>query len=228
MVEVEVKTDGDKIRPAALPVLLPEDILKYLIGECSIPLNDEACEAYWEHFESVGDEQALSSRTFRLLEQKPVIPLGIHGDGASMGLIGGPQEKIMGWFLNLPLYRPRATRLSRYLLFSVENNKVVDLERTIDPLLRCVVDSLNRCTETGVLGRRFLASELRGDQAWWKYLFDHKSWWKATAICYRCEATTRSGPTNYVNYNGWQGTQRSTIRFVLEELPARVSHFEVN
>ena len=224
LVEVEIKNDTDGIEHGQIPCMRPEDILAHLIGKCGLKISDRLCERYWSHLESVQDEVAVTSRDYRRAAGEAVWPIGLHGDEASMGLISGPYEKIVGVWLNLPLFRPKSSRMSRYLLFSVESHRIVDFPRTLNPVISYIVDSLNRCTEAGVLGRRFIVSEIRGDQAWIRSLFQHKSRWTAVSVCFRCRADTRSGPLNYASYDGWIPTRRTTRQFLMDELPQEMSH----
>ena len=221
---VAVKNDDGSQGIAFIPVQLPHKVLQYLLSDCDLPIDDLLVMGYWQHLEEVGDEMALTSKSFRQMAGLPVVPLGVHGDDASMGLQNAPHEKNTGFMMNLPLYRPKSTRLSRFLIFSIENHKIWNLELTIYPLLAEVVKSLNLCTEVGVLGRRFLVTELRGDQSWYKYLFQHKSWWKSTFICFRCGASSKH-PNNYVSYDGWVSSKRSTQQFLEFELPKEMCNF---
>lgn len=66
--------------------------------------------------------------------------------------------------MSVVLYRPRSTRLSRFLLFSIEQDKVVSVEATIYPVLELIKESCNRLTRDGVHGIHCVVSEVRGDQ----------------------------------------------------------------
>ena len=222
MVDVEIKR-GDEVAPGVIPCLLPQDVLAWLL-KCKLTISNKLCREYWQHLENVQDEVAVFSHQFRSMLDNEAWPLGLHGDEAAIGLVSAPFDKIIGVFLNIPLFRPKSTRLSRWLLFAVENTKVASVQQTLNPVLAKIVESLNFCTENGVLGRRFVVTELRGDQAWFRYLFVHKSWWKATEICFRCKATTKQTSCNYCLYDGWEGTCRTTEEFVAEELPDNYSY----
>ena len=141
-----------------------------------------------------------------------------------MQINNAPYDKVAGVFLNLPLFRPKSSRLSRYLLFALEINKVISAQETYYPLLAKIVESCNFATEHGVQGRHFLLSEFRGDQLWFRQLFQHVSWWKSLNVCFRCRATSDpDSPLNYLlngSENGWETTCRSTNDFLLEELPS--------
>lgn len=216
-VSVFLKEADGSCCPATLPVQLPHKLLDFLFTSCGLVIPDEVVNRYWNHLEQVNDEMAVTSANFRRLAGKPVIPIGLHGDEAAMGLINGPHEKIIGFSLNLVLFRPRATRLSRFLLFAVEQQKVWSLQDTIYPMLNAIVESLNRCAEHAVASRRFLVIEIRGDQVWIRYMFQHHSWWKRNEVCYRCDASCK-GPISYLNYDGWLPSKLNTDDFVAREL----------
>ncbi len=193
----------------------------YLIGSCQLKISDGALNAYWSHLESVNDLWALSTKEWREAVGR-VWPLGLYGDEACMGLITDPYNQIYGIFMNVILFRPKATRLARYMLMSVESDTIQSVEDTLFPILELIVESFNKLTEEGIEGTRFLVSEIRGDQAFFRYLFKHKSWWRSTEVCFRCSATAKQSPLNYAIYeapDGWNTTCRTTREFIQSELP---------
>ena len=218
LVPVKMKNPDDSEQEVQLPVLLPHKILEYLILECGFHIDDQLVRKYWQGLEESQHELAVKTGHFRRLVDKPVLPLGIHGDEASMAIISAPYDKIYGVFLNVVLFRPTTTRLSRFLLFSVDSSRVWSLEDTMYPLLEEIKNSLNFACETGVAGRRFLVSELRGDQAWFRYILRHRSWWLTREVCFKCKASIDGGHNCYTNYDIDLGP-RTTEQFILEELP---------
>lgn len=201
-------------------VLLPGTIMEYLISECGLSLSDQLVQKYWSHLEAMQDEWALSTSLFRHNAGSSVWPLGFYGDEAVVGLQGNPQLKVLGLWMSVVLFRPRATRLSRYLLFVIESDNVMSLEQTIFPVLQCITDSYNQLAETGACGRRCLVAEIRGDQLFHRFIFKHKSWWRKLTLCFRCKAQADSGPLGYTNPEcRWRGTMRDTNQFIREELP---------
>ena len=185
-------------------------------------MRPEVLENYWNRLDGVGDDWAASTRSFREAAGR-VVPLGFYGDEAVIDLINAPTNKIHGLTLNIPVWRTSSTRLSRFLLRSIESDKIVSVEKTIFPVLQLITDSFNKLAEEGVNGLRFLVSEIRGDQVFFKSLFQHRSWWKATEVCFRCKATVKPGRLNYCNDyaadGGWRATSRSTEEFIVFELP---------
>ena len=93
MVDVELKTGEDEIVTTAVPCILPEQILEFLLTKCDLDIDERRCQQYWDHLERHNDEVAVDSKQFRNLQDKQVYPLGIHGDEANMGIISQPYSK---------------------------------------------------------------------------------------------------------------------------------------
>ena len=181
-----VKTPDGGVGTMELPVLLPFDILEYLINECGLRFHNDLLASFWGHLDLVGDEWAKSTADYRRRAPGQVWPLGLYGDEAVVGLINNPFLKVVGLFLSIPVYRPSATRLSRFLLFAIESDKIKSYPETLFPVLEAIVASMNRLTEVGIGSKRFLCSEIRGDQGFFKQVLRHKSWWKDSFVCFRC------------------------------------------
>lgn len=214
---------GDK-GEESLPLHLPFDIVNYLICECHLDIDNCLLSNFWSHREAVGDNWALTTHEFRRVAGV-VWPLGFYGDEAAMGLVLAPTNQVFGLFLNFPLFRPKSTRMSRYLIWSIESDKILSIEETVYPVLAEITASFNKLTETGVRGIRFLLSEIRGDQVFFHMIFKHKSWWKATNMCFRSKAIAGPGPFSYCKYelsrsnDNWNSTLRSTDDFIVLDLP---------
>ena len=163
MVTVPTKNQDGSLGESRIPMQLPHKVLDHLLT-CGLEISDRKVNKFWSHMESVGDSWTLSTKQFRDACAEPVWAVGLYGDEACMQINNAPYDKVAGVFLNLPLFRPKSSRLSRYLLFAIETTKVVSAQETYYPLLTKIVESLNFATETGVQGRHFLLSEFRGDQ----------------------------------------------------------------
>lgn len=213
-----VKMSDGSIGTMELPALMPFDVLEYLINVCGLRLDDKVLASFWGHLDKVGDEWSKSTADYRRGVPGQVWPLGLYGDEAVVGLINNPFLKVVGLFLSVPLYRPSSTRLSRYLLFAVESDKIVSFPETVFPVLRAIVVSMNRLSETGIGSTYFLCSEIRGDQGFFKHILRHKSWWKDSFICFRCRANIKSGRSNYLRYDGWTNTRHTLESFFETEL----------
>ena len=224
LVSVKVKNQDESTAQLSLPVLLPQDLLEYLVVECKLRVKPSLVTNYWKLLEVAGNEVAVRSQELRQQCSRPIWPLGLHGDEACMGIQSAPYDKIVGVFLNIVVFRPTATRLSRYLLFSIDSSRILTVEDSIFPLLEAVTNSLNHVCEVGVdNGRqRFLLTELRGDQVWFRQIFRHRSWWLAREVCHRCCASINEAAVNcYTKYKDFTNVfpPRTTEEFVLEELP---------
>ena len=221
-VQIKAKQPDVTVASMELPVLLPHHIVEHLL-ECGLDISSQLVGSFWKHLERVGDEWALLTRPFRIASESSVWPIALYGDEASMMFHNAPSHKIIGVFLSLPLFRPKCARLSRYLLFSIESSKVVDVVSSLYPAFEAIVASCNLLAEQGVQGRRFLVSEIRGDQMWIRNLFRHRAHWVSHEVCFRCKA--RADTTSNLRYtkydfsnDGWHTTRRSTYQFILEEL----------
>ncbi|CAK9009441.1 unnamed protein product [Durusdinium trenchii] len=194
--------------------------MDYLIGSCHLPIDDLLLNKFWSHLDSVQDPWALSTSDFRKAAGANVIPLGFYGDEACIGLVTDPYNQIYGLLMSVVLFRPTSTRMSRFLLCSVDSHRIESAEGTFYPVLEKITESFNRLSSEGVHGRRCLVSEIRGDQAFFKYMFKHESWWRHTNVCFRCRATSKPTPLNYCIYesaDGWNTTCRSTQQFIEEQ-----------
>ena len=222
-VKVGIKLENETEGETTLPVLLPFDVMKYLLVECKFKIDQDLLTNFWMHLETVSDNWAMSTKAFReACGSQEVWPLGLYGDEAVMGLVNAPTSQIFGLYMNAPLYRPKSTRMSRYLLFSVEIDKISSMEKTVFPVLQVITESFNKLTSVGIGNVRFLLSEIRGDQVFFRSIFKHKSWWTCTQMCFRCHASAHPGPLHYMNYDGnssWTSTLRSTEEFLVDELP---------
>lgn len=217
MITLPIKTPDGSPGTLPLPVQLPFDVMTYLVKTCSMTIKDEVLNSYWRHLDQMRDEWSLSTHEFRQSAGK-VWPLGLYGDEANIGLINAPFLKVWGVFMSVILYRPSSTRLSRYLLFSLESDKLLSFEDTFYPILEAITVSMNRLASEGVDNIRFLCGEVGGDQSFLEAVFRRKARWKDTQVCFRCRASIRPGDSNYLLYDSWRPTVRTTAEFILEEL----------
>lgn len=212
---------------------LPHRVLEYLLTSCKLEMRDDLIQAWWDHLDSINDVWASSTRVYRRAVGETVVPVGLFGDECDMSFQNAPNSAIYGVFLNLPFFRPKSSRMTRFLLFSIESSRVwkADLRQTFDPVMSAIVWSINQTTERGCAGRKFLCSEIRGDQVWIRALFTHASYWKANSVCFRCRATSKPTDMNYMLYSsptGWETTLRTTEQFLMEELKLPWSAFVVH
>ena len=197
-----------------LEVVDPHQLVSYLFNQCGLHIDDDKVQAFWQHHRAVkspfmdvytgGDSH---------------IPLGLYGDGARARQIAyQAPEKVIGIFLNLPLFRPRSARHARYLLFSIDEELCFG-RKTLNAVYNRLTWSLNHLfrgrwpthgpggeqltsPNAGSLvtpdGKEFALVEHRGDWSFMKWVFGLKSSWKAgtnAPVCYQCRAYGK-GPLN--------------------------------
>lgn len=233
-INVPVKMSDGSSSLEELPLQLPHHILEYLFNTCKLEIEKQSVLDYWNHLDSVGHSFAKSSKEFREARGSgQVVPIGLYGDSACLGLVNQPMAKVLGLFLNIVLFRPTSTRMSRYMLWSIYEDKIVSMEHTVYPVLEEIVESCHKAAAQGVNGMYFLTSEIRGDQMFFSDIFRYKSRWTSNDVCYRCKASSKNPELIYTHYpgasddqSGWAGTLRSTEEFILEELTSPLSFSE--
>lgn len=158
---VKEKLSGDDFTtmPMRIPVFLPEHILAFLFGKLGMVISSDAVTKFWSHARTYDCPWKDAS------PHGNHIPLGLYGDAAKFAPTG---EKIIAFFLNVVLWAPRSSRMSRWLLFSLENDHCLGAD-SINPLLVPITESLRRCFQGIDVGGRtmhFSVCELRGDWEW--------------------------------------------------------------
>ena len=223
------------------PVLFPHRIIAYLFNECKLQIPVEALHDFWD--------EAISNKVPGAdISCRHRIPLGFYGDAAQL-LTRVRKEKITCFFLNLPLFRPRSIRCSRFLLWVCDTDKLFR-NRTVNSLLRWLVWSFNSLfvgvhpshrpgnrslseaeqkragqpiTEQGLV---FQVTELRGDWEHFKSLWAFRSSWKAINICFRCPAKSKCQNSGLLYWNDsldseWSKSEYNTDEFISQMLPDR-------
>ena len=146
-----------------VPVLLPHHILQYLFETVGLRISAEALTQYWAHCKEFCPwaSAAVFDGTH--------LPLSIYGDSARYGQ-GYDMSKVTGCFMSLVLWRPKSTRMSQFLLWSL-NAQLSLGSRSHNPLYLVIVKSLNAAfngetPEGGRLPYKFCVTQLKGD---WEY-----------------------------------------------------------
>ena len=193
---------------ADLAVLDPITLVTYLWDEIGIEVGMEAVQQYWQHHRSHQAKWALHSQA-----PDTTMPLGLYGDSVKIRSTYYGLEKTVGVFLNAPLFRPRTSRCSRWLLFACQE-ELLYKHHTLDCVFKFLTWSLNQLFlgkypvhgfNGSPLSRRQLAragqwvckarwcfqvTEIRGDWVWHKQVFRFKSSWKAgsnASVCFKCK-----------------------------------------
>ena len=175
-----------------------------------------------------------------------MIPIGFYGDSARVDTRFG-SEHVLCFFMNVVLWRPRSVRWSRFLVMTIEEERLTT--ETIPAILRRVVWSLNHAffgfyPEEGHLGQnlegdalrkagqpltrqrfRFQCTELRGDWSFHKKLwkFAQNTHWNGENVCHLCPAKgiSTSWSQLYWNLETPDFTDFSLVQFVAERIPMR-------
>ena len=222
-------------------LLEPHSILAYLM-DSGVSIPQETVRQYWDFARERGQPWARYSPA-----SSDHIPVGIWGDSATVFTEFG-RYKIVAIFLNLPLWRPKSVRYSRFLLFTIEADKMVDY-KTLLPIWRHIVWSLNisfsgtwpTCGPSGeaLVGRhgrdkagtslcqsgaKFCCTEIRGDWAWLKETFRFPACsWNALKVCYRCTARSNLHTLYYHHDSAygkhWLGKEFNLVQFLNERTP---------
>ena len=235
----------DKKSPTGLsvetyPILHPHRVLSYLFDVVKIEIDTAKLHNFWDHAISVGEPWAVSSPATR-----EHIPLGVHGDSARLWTVY-QVEKQMSISLNLPLFRPRSTRFSRFVLITCPSNKLYK-NRTLNAVWKRLVWSINACfdglnptvgvgrvaltgpdalragTPMTAKGLKFCLTEIRGDWEFHRDCWRPTAAWNATNICIHCPARA-SGPDPYLYYNtpednsSWDKEEFGLDEFVAKRL----------
>ena len=223
-------------------MLDPHSVVAYLLNTIGVQIPAEDVAAYWDHARAHGE--AWVTHHPATVQH---IPLGLYGDEARFSTTFS-QDKVLGIFLNMPLWRPRSIRASRFLLFGLEEHKLYK-NFTLDAVFRRIVWSINLLFD-GVLpqvdhagkpiprashgpicrdGSVFALTELRGDQLFHKQIFRWKvSWtWTSLKVCHKCEAQSRGTHQLYYHWDNWTSTEfQSFQEWLAERMPnAHIRHW---
>ena len=192
------------------PMLFPHRIMGYIFDVCQLDLPQDAISKFWDDAIAGGEPHADQDSRHR-------IPLGFYGDAAQL-ITKVKVEKLLCLFCNIPIFRPKSIRFSRFLIWSCDVSLLYK-NRTLNTILRWVTWSFN-CLYAGTYpttrpGNRplepheveragtwltrkklqFQVYELRGDWEFHKMLWQFRCSWKGgvnVGICFRCPAMTRT------------------------------------
>ena len=223
-------------------VLEAHSLIRYLIDECGLAIDESAVHRYWDVARKRGVPWAVSHPASR-----NHIPLGLYADSARVDTEFG-QYKVIGIFMNLPLFRPKSTRYSRWLLWSSREDKMYR-HHTLNRIYARVTWSMNLLFD-GVMprtgpsgeplplsqsqlagapicraGHVFACTELRGDWLYHKQCFRFTASWSGHTICFKCTAR-RVGHAEdlYTNVDSaakWLQEEFDTVDCLALRMPTR-------
>ena len=203
-----------------VPVLLPHMVLAYLFDKVGVEISSDVLRGYWSHckrFCAWARDDTLDGSH---------IPVTLYGDTARYGQ-GFDQSKVTGCFLSLVLWRPKSTRMSQWLLWSLSAGLSLGW-KSHNPLYLAVVKSLNACfdglTPSGQpLGRKFCVTQLKGDWEYHAQTWRLERFWKKRFICWRCDAENHSLARHSMidvmsDSPSWRATEFSHNAFVVRAM----------
>lgn len=227
---------------ATYHLMYPHEIIAHLFNS-GINIDKEAVRHFWRMSKANLEPWALFSKA-----SESHIPLGLYGDGATVTFRCGKQESVLGLFMDLPLWRPKSVRASRFLLCVIEEAKLWKWH-TLNLILREVVWSFNlldtglhpsvgmqggelppdmlKVANTNICknGNVFTVTEIRGDWSWMKKIFRFHASWQGRSTCHLCAAKS-VGPYSDRYYNfesaSWE-TDRgeyTLAQFLNTEMPS--------
>eukprot|EP00435_Cladocopium_sp_Y103_P028115 s1292_g7.t1 len=213
------------------------------MDEAGIEIPPEKLEQYWRTAKTCGEAWA---QNVEAEEWRTLVPIGLYGDSARVDTRFG-HEHVLGFFLNLVLWRPRAVRWSRFLIFSIPEERLTS--ETIPAVLRRITWSANHAfygyfPKEGHLGQnlsgpalrkagkaltsqflRFQVSELRGDWSFHKKIwrFGNNTHWNGENVCHLCTAKGISNEWSDLYWNIESNNHHTftLTEFLAERLPAR-------
>lgn len=225
MVELPVLNTKSIETTMRFPLLQPHRVLDFLFTETDLEIDQQNLVDYWKHLHEMNVPWASRfDATF--------VPIGIYGDEARYGVdFTINQDKITCIFLNICLWRPRSSRCSRWMLFSIASDRIAG-PKTLHVVWQKIATSINLAfwgkDEHGkpiARNKRFVLAEIRGDQAWHHDVWRHKNWWKKREVCWQCDAVSslRRGVGSLYYEIGdsasWQRTHVNTIGFLSHGCP---------
>lgn len=201
------------------PILFPHRIMSYVFNECHLDIPKVDINRFW-------DDVMAGGESFADEESRDRVPLGFYGDAAQL-ITKVRIEKQLCFWMNIPIFRPRSIRYSRFLLWSCDASLLYK-NRTTNTILRWLVWSLNwlyhginptsrpgnrplSAAETQRAGtwithqrHQFQVVELRGDWEFHKMIWQFCCSWKAgvnLGICFRCPAMAKARDPGLLYWN---------------------------
>ena len=208
------------------PIMDVHDTLSYLMGPGKIKISVAERQKFWRTSRANGE--AVSQD----VPSDEMYPIGLYGDSATAKTKFG-QESILALFLNIPLFRPRSVRWSRFLICAIPEDRMTS--RTLPMILRRIAWSCNHAyygkfPDQGPAGEplhgeaarragtaltadldRFQVSEFRGDWSWQKRVFKFdKAHWNGAEVCHQCDAKGITDNRREIFWNIEDNTHRDS------------------
>ena len=158
----------------------PHEVLEYLFDTCGLSIPQHVLKNYWQNYTNL---QLPGSPPH---DDKLRVPLKLFGDDAQFNQQG---DKLLGFIISIPLWRPRAARNSRFVTAAIPIDLSVGYP-TLQPILSRIVWSLNQAFEQELPKTKwsFQVTEVGGD---WKYIreafFMRTHWNSNEHFCHFCK-----------------------------------------
>ena len=206
-----------------VPVLCLVSLLTYLCSESyGVFITDESLRQFWTH--AVTHFEWGASHPGRYSH----IPVGVYGDEARYTNSTGYVEKVVTLVVNLPLWCPRTTRSSRFIVFTIRESLMVGYKETLWPIFEHLSQQLNHLFHEGIEVKsyggqsqsrrlKFALTEIRGDLSWHCDALQLVPRWSSIRCCFKCPATSRQGQfqyTDYTDHAAWVQHQYTHVQFV--------------
>ena len=240
-VRIPVLGDDQQREMVPWPMLDVHSVVDYLWNEIGLRVPKASIKEFWHHSREFCQPWAVEHEASDVH-----CPLGLYGDSAKVSTAFS-SDKIVGIFLNFPLWRPKAIRFSRFLLFAIEESKL-DGPHTLMGVFNRIRWSVNllfsgqrpqvdpqgeplknsHLFEGWICRNRevFALTEVRGDQLWQKQTFRYTaSWiWTSARVCHACDARAH-GPQSadrlYFNFDAWLAHEFDKTQFLARRMPER-------
>jgi len=224
-------------------ILEPFSVVKYMFCEAGLEVDYAQVRQFWSHHRNVQSPWAVNAQA-----TSEHIPLGLHADGAKLRQLAFQQaQKMIGIFLNAPLWRPKTARTSRWLLCAVREDALYK-HHTLNKIyyhivwsLNCLYDGVYPCTgprgeplegdkkaragQQICQGMKFCVIEIRADWLYHKESLRFHSSWKGGVnlpVCFLCPAMG-SGELSYYRVDPtspiWK-RQYSLVDFLALQIPS--------
>lgn len=227
-----------------LSLLEPFSVVKYMFSDGGVCIDPKDIKQFWNHHCTVGSPWASG---WEAAAEKQHVPLGLFGDAAKVRQLSYQKaEKMLGIFLNAPLWRPRSCRAARWLLFAIREEDLFE-NKTLDAVYHHICWSLNclyddKYPSTGPRGQeltgkqkeragksicgglKFCVTELRADWLYHRQCMRFSSSWKAgvhKGVCFLCPAMTHGAERYWdIELSSPIWDQQFTLnQFVVQQLP---------
>lgn len=206
------ESSKDTWKHKMIPMYDPHLVLSYLFDEVGLEIDEEQVRSYWQSAAERGCPWAQTEDFDR-------VPVKLFGDDC---VYDERLTKAYAIVMSLPLWRPKAARNSRFLLWVQKSSEFVGFEG-LQPVLARMVWSLNIAYDQRLpkSGRRFCVCEIGGDWAWNRFFWQIERHWNSLKPCPFCDVQ-KFGPQAYSNLPDF--SWKSNVDFLSTIVGSGMSH----